>query len=150
MNNKNLSYRVFSCSTLGAAMLLAGCATAPEVTAADAPAAKVESAEVAPLSIVKPREVVDSTPPAPGSYGSLVNKLQSNGLYWREKQSYSYHIGKDTGAEFQPDSGLKVIGSTDTGSVECNFKADGSFSSDKKIKNTCEQIMFTLDQELGD
>lgn len=150
MNNKHLTYRFISGTTIGAALILAGCASAPDVTAADLPPTKVEAAEVEPLSVVKPRKVVDNGPAKPGSFDSLVDKLQSDGLYWREKQSYSFNIGREMGAEYQPEQGLKVTATTDDGAVECNFKSDGSFASDKKLMKTCQNLMFTLDQELGD
>ncbi|MDH5301835.1 MAG: hypothetical protein OEW58_10790 [Gammaproteobacteria bacterium] len=156
MNNKHLLSRFASSTTIVAALVLSGCASTPEtIQAAQTESAvqaqpAVQAAEVAPLSIVKPKAIADSSPAEPGSYASLVKKLRSKGLYWREKQSYTYDIGREIGAEYQPDQGLKVSANAAEGSLECRFKSDGSFSGDEASKAACDKVMFTLDQEIGE
>jgi hypothetical protein len=143
-NNKIVS--VLSVSLVSAMML--GCANNAVVPEAEPEPMAMQAAEVAPLSITKIEKPMDTSLPEPGSFRSLVNKLKEGGLFWREKNAYSFHVGQGMGAEYQPGTGLKVIGSADDGAVECNFKKDGSFSGDAKLQETCRGIMFTLDEEL--
>ncbi|HFE38488.1 MAG TPA: hypothetical protein ENK06_08775 [Gammaproteobacteria bacterium] len=165
MKSKNKSvYALISTALF--VVLLSACATAPKEAPAPVATAEPDQSDpvlpVAALPVDVPVQKKELAPveaqalPARGSVARVVKKLETSpyALYWREKNAYSYYIGGLLRAEYQPDSGLTVqeLKGDDAG-VVCQFGKNGlqaKAANDAKADETCSQLMFTLDDELGD
>ena len=147
-------------------VILTGCATqgpTPDSTNAQSAAVTSTPADQSSPSIpvtaatvvpVEEKKVV-ATPPEPGSMASVVKKMNKNPftLYWREKDSYSYHVGSSLDAEYKPGTGLTVKALQAEKSVVCEFDSSGKLVNAAKTpgsEDQCSKIMFTLDAELGE
>ncbi|MDX1811852.1 MAG: hypothetical protein R3240_07895 [Gammaproteobacteria bacterium] len=159
--------KYFGLITLASAAVMSGCASqGPAQPAAEpqqnfqaaapvdnsAPAIPVTSETVVPVA---KKAAEPPKPPEPGTMASVVDKMNKSPftLYWREKGSYSYHVGNLVDAEYQPGTGLTLKGLKDHSHVVCQFNAEGKLEhvdKDPNASDQCSKLMFTLDTELGD
>jgi len=150
--------------------VLTGCATQstpPQEASAEAvsiaPAATDSSAPtmppaVAAAPVIEVQEAPKQPEPEPedGSVASIIKKMETSPytLYWRGKNTYSYYVGGLIDAEYKPGEGLVVKAeSPDDNGLTCKFDDNGSLSDaekDKKMKEECSKLMFTLDSELSE
>lgn len=132
-------------------LLIGGCATTQPQPQPEEEVASIPTAEVEPLSVT-PVETQSEAPTEESVVSRLMDKLRNStmSLFWREKNAYSYYVGK-TGAEYVPGDGLTVEGNVADGAVECHFSEDGNFKGeDPAKKKACEEIMFSLDVDLSE
>lgn len=127
-------------------------ATIPEDQSS--PSIPVAATEVVPVEKAEEKKTPEQ-PPKPGSVASVLKKMNENPftLYWREKNSYSYHIGSVLDAEYKPGEGLVVKAKQEDTSIVCEFNEAGKLVNvniKEGAKDQCSEIMFTLDLELGE
>ncbi len=149
-------------------LLLSACATqapapSPEPqpqaavsTDTSTPAAPVAPAATAETIIPPEEEKAPEEPPKPGSYASVLEKLNKDPftLYWRETGAYTYTIGKELDARYKPGEGLVVKANKADKTIVCEFNEKGELvnvNADPKTTgpDQCSEVMFTLDQELS-
>ncbi len=141
--------------------IVTGCASqgpvqAPETAQAEIPVdTSVPAAPVAVTAemVVPPAEekLADELPKT-GSVASVLKKMDDNRftLFWREKNTYTYHMGNVLDAEYKPGSGLVVKSETDS-AVVCEFNEQGDLINVNAALDTqtkCNDLMFALDEDL--
>lgn len=158
------SHRLIGIFSAASLALMAGCASQGPVASdqsqvekaaiedTSSPAIPVTAAEVVPPPEVKKEP---DAPPAPGTVASVLKKMDQNPrtLYWKERNSYSYHVGGLVNAEYKPGEGLVVKSEQTDNAVICEFNEAGTMvnaNAKPGEKDQCSELMFTLDTELGE
>lgn len=147
------------------ALLLAGCASTPNTPVQGQDVQAVHSADepsAPPVAAVMP--VAASSGPAVAGQEkgtgvpALAKRLEKNRLtqFWREKNSYTYFMGTEIEAEYKPGQALTLRDDSQENGLTCTFAlkgglavAGGPADAAAKSQDRCNEMMFTLDQQLG-
>ena len=90
----------------------------------------------------------------------LLNRMEKDPLtlYWREAKAYTYSIGDDFVARYQPESSLTISDRrNENESLVCQFNLQGELEVSvlskerlKEQKKACADLMLSFDNQLSD
>ncbi len=141
-----------------AVLFVSGCASTGDPAAPEAGGNSIAAvADTQPSSPVsgelKTAPAAETTLAPDSPLAKLIDRIQRNPLtlFWRDTGTYSYYVGGVVKAEFSNNQDLTLSPGTETADVECRYRADGSVATDKpELKQACDQLMMTLEQELAE
>lgn len=148
---------ISGCLSLVMVVVLIGCATPikqPEPVVMFEPDMSEPTLPIfprKPLTIKTEQSKPLAEIPARGSVASIINKMPKNPYtrYLSAEGAYSFYVGGVLSAKYKPGDGLLVKDAkTDDTGITCQF--DEVAIDTKNIKAACTELMFTLDDELGD
>lgn len=146
-------------------LMAAGCASTPNTNVQEQEVQAVRSVDepsappvAAVMPVVAPAEPTPEGKAKSEGVPALAKRLEKNRLtqYWREKNTYTYFVGTEIEAEYKPGQALTLRDDSQENGLTCTFAlgggldvAGGTAEAAAANKDRCNQMMFTLDQQLG-
>ena len=152
--------------TAAIAALISACASSPTVTTAtddSVPSVAAGAPTAPPVAATVPSEsLLSKTEPAPVKKEGVlatIEKMENNRLtqYRKQTESYLFFVGTELQANYKPGKGLTLRQDIKENALECRYDENGKLDlgaldtkSADEMKKACNELMFTLDQELED